>query len=343
MFITLETRPSIGLRPEHSKISRSDWDVLADYWYPVAIAATVGSDPVSVKLLDMELVLYRSAPDHITCAVDICPHRHIHLSGGRVEAGQIVCPFHGLRFDGEGQCKQVPALGRDAKLPAGYRVKTFPTRERFGLLWTCIGDAEKYDLPAFPALEGVEPSDLAFATPYIWPISAPRQVENFVDLAHLPLVHANTLGGDPTRALKPGRIEETNDAVILHANYVESNRDGSDRPSTFRYRVVLPFAVDFTTAADADPDHAMKSVNIPSPTSAHESLVFQITLMPGSTDEQKQGLITMLDRVNQEDIVMLRGLATADMPLDHKHEIHLPVDNICHAYRKRLRDLGLGR
>lgn len=342
MFIPLDESPNVGLRPAHSAIRPGDWDVLAGFWHPVAIAADIGDEPVAARLLDVELVIYRGEDGTIAVAVDLCPHRHVRLSGGKMIDGQIECPFHGLRFDATGQCQHVPALGRKAKLPPSYRVKTFPVEQRYGLVWTCLNGESTVPIPHLPAMIDVAPEDLTYGLPSLWPISAPRQIENFIDLAHLPLVHAATLGGDPTRALKPGRVEHTNDAVILHASYTETAHDGSPRPASYIYRVVLPFTIDFNVVFPEEPDHQLVSANLVSPTSAHECNVFQLHVVDGS-QEMRDGLIKALDVVNHEDISMLAGLAIADLPLDQKHEIHLPVDNICGAYRGRLRDFGLGR
>ena len=38
---------------------------------------------------------------------------------------------------------------------------------------------------------------------------------------------------------------------------------------------------------------------------------------------------------------VFQHLAVPDLPLDARHEVHLPVDNISHAYRQRLREFGL--
>lgn len=340
MFIPLVNKPSDSLRPSSSAISANDWAVLANFWYPVALAAQVGSEPVAVKLLDVELVLYRSNEGTVTAALDACPHRHVRLSAGTVVDGQIICPFHGLRFNGAGRCTHVPALGARNNLPPSYRVRTFEVRERHGLLWTCIGESPVPDLPTLPLISQTPADELNYLSPEIWPVSAARQVENFIDIAHLPFVHAATLGGDQAAAIKPGRIEQQADGVVMRANYVETSH--GVRHCTYTYRVVLPFAIEFKVEVDGDPDFLLESCDLPSPISAHQCKVFQILRYRG-TPEEREGLARGLAAVNQEDIVVLSAMTVPDLPLDQHHEIHLPVDNISNAYRGRLRDLGLGQ
>lgn len=341
MFVPIDA-PAEPLRPAVSAIAPGDWAILADYWYALARVEDIGEAPVTARLLDVELVLFRDQGGTIVAALDRCPHRHVRLSGGAMVNGQIECPFHGLRFDGTGHCRYVPALGREAKLPAHYRVQTFPLRERYGLVWTCLGDPAKHDLPTLPQFEDIDPADITFGPITDWPISAPRQIENFIDLAHLPFVHANTLGGDRNRALKPGRIEQQPDGIIQHAEYLEGGPDGTDRLGKYRYRVVLPFVIDFQVEYPDHPEHRLISCDIATPASAYVSRVFQLHRVEGGRSAG-QPLVDMLEVVNGEDREVLASLALPDLPLVMNREIHLPVDRVSDAYRTRLRELGLGK
>jgi len=346
MFIPVSQKPSDSLRPANSGISANDWSVLADFWYPVAIARDVTDKPAKARLLDVDLVLFRGPEGTVGATIDECPHRQIRLSSGQVIDGQVVCPFHGLRFDTGGRCRLVPTVGAGKKLPAGYRVRAFPTRERYGLIWTCLGDPAKHDVPDFPDLAGVPDAQIGIGPPLVWPVSAPRQIENFFDLAHLPLVHRRTLGGDPDGFVKPGHVEQRPDAVLLTTDYIETPEGGTPRPCKFIYRIVLPFAIDFTVHGEGE--HVMHAFNIPCPISAHESRVFQLIKIAAAESleaslEIQRNMVSFFDVINQEDLDVLKELVLPDLPLDQHHEIHLPVDNICGAYRMRLRELGLGR
>lgn len=341
MFVPIDA-PEQSLRPDASGISPNDWSILADFWYAVARAEDIGTSPVRSKLLDVELVLFRDVDGRIAVQLDRCPHRHVRLSGGEVIDGQIECPFHGLRFDGSGQCRHVPALGREAKLPGSYRVQTFPTREKYGLVWTCLGDPARYEVPSLPRFDELDPAQITFGPIKDWLISAPRQIENFIDLAHLPFVHAKTLGGDRGMPLKPGRIEQQDDGIIQHAEYVETGHDGADRLGVYRYRVILPFTIDFQVTYPDHPGDGLVSSDIATPVSAHVSRVYQLHRVEGGR-AAGQKLVDMLELVNDEDRAVLADLTLPDLPLVMNREIHLPVDKVSDAYRSRLRDLGLGR
>ena len=87
--------------------------VLRRCWHPVARPAEVTERPQQFLLLGEPWVLYR-AEGRIVAFADRCPHRHAPLSLGHCEAGVLQCAYHGWRFDGDGRCIEIPALGDGA-------------------------------------------------------------------------------------------------------------------------------------------------------------------------------------------------------------------------------------
>ena len=340
MFIYTSVNPPFLLRPQASGISENDWGVLSRFWYPVAYEHEVEDTPVAAKLLDVDLVIFR-AGDEIGVALDRCPHRHIKLSAGTIVEDGIKCMYHGLVFNTGGQCTFVPSIDPGTKLPATWRLTSFPMQRRYGLVWTCLAQETDRDVPALLRDEDQDASRLLFVKARIWPVSAARQMENFIDLAHLPHIHSESLGGDPDNIIKPGNIEHTEDGIIQTAGYTEVPFGSTPRDVVFTYRVVLPFAIDFIVNDPTGGDQ--RTCNIPSPRSADECKVFQFSIDTRDMDDARRSLLNGWDIINQEDIGVLRHLAVPDLPLDARHEIHLPADNVSHAYRQRLREFGLGQ
>jgi vanillate O-demethylase monooxygenase subunit len=113
---------------------------LTGSWWPVATEASLTEsggwlpvrlhgEPWLLARLDGQLVAVR----------DECPHRRVPLSAGRrvdTTAGQQVeCRYHGWRFGPSGDCGAIPALGPEAVVPRGMRVRTAEVIARDGLLW----------------------------------------------------------------------------------------------------------------------------------------------------------------------------------------------------------------
>jgi phenylpropionate dioxygenase-like ring-hydroxylating dioxygenase large terminal subunit len=74
---------------------------------------------------------------------DICPHRGVPLSAGRVtDQNAVECPYHGWTFRTDGVCSAIPSLveGQDMD-PSRIRVRAYPLREQDGLLWIYMAAA----------------------------------------------------------------------------------------------------------------------------------------------------------------------------------------------------------
>src|SRR5437868_9820188 len=111
---------------------------LWDFWYPAARSTDLRAQKLAkALLLEVPLVLGRTAEGKAFAMRDACPHRGIPLSYGRVEGETVECCYHGWRFDAcSGQCVEIPSLTSQDKLKvervfAGH----FPCEERDGYIW----------------------------------------------------------------------------------------------------------------------------------------------------------------------------------------------------------------
>ena len=167
--------------------------IIENQWYPVLETREVARKPASVERLGMKLVFWRTVEGHAVAQLDRCPHLGASLGKGQVCQDRLVCPFHGFEFDAQGQCRHIPANGRQGKIPKGMAVRTFTLREAYGLVWLWWSEArEDYPpLPFFPELE----SGWRYGTITVdWPVHYTRAIENQLDVAHLAFVHRTTIG-----------------------------------------------------------------------------------------------------------------------------------------------------
>ena len=102
--------------------------------------------PVAMRLLDERVVVYRLSDGLVSAARDICYHRGVPLSLGHVEGDEIVCKYHGLRYDREGRCTCIPAHPGGAISPR-LRLDMFQAQERYGLVWVRLVDDGPRVLP----------------------------------------------------------------------------------------------------------------------------------------------------------------------------------------------------
>ena len=94
--------------PKNCTFSREDWNVLAACWHPIVYGDAITDQPQSFKLLDEELVVYRTAKG-VVVAMNLCIHRDARLSLGWLERDELVGAYHGFRYGFEGKCTGVPA------------------------------------------------------------------------------------------------------------------------------------------------------------------------------------------------------------------------------------------
>ena len=67
--------------------------LLRSYWQPIAAAEEMpmGGDPLPIRVMSEDLVLFRDDKDRLGLIGQFCPHRGTDLSYGRVEDGGLRC------------------------------------------------------------------------------------------------------------------------------------------------------------------------------------------------------------------------------------------------------------
>jgi phenylpropionate dioxygenase-like ring-hydroxylating dioxygenase large terminal subunit len=185
----------------------SSRDSLRDFWHPVALSSDIQDKPVAARLLDVDIVLWRSRGGAVAFK-DVCIHRGTPLSLGWIADDQLVCPYHGWCYAANGAVTHIPALDGGRVIKA--RAKQYHCTERYGLVFVCLGE------PCHPLYEIPEFDSSNFRThivgPVHWRAFAARSNENFMDDAHLPWVHDGSLGNRDKVSPIPRRkvIEEAN-------------------------------------------------------------------------------------------------------------------------------------
>ncbi|CAA0079922.1 Methylxanthine N1-demethylase NdmA [Halioglobus japonicus] len=165
--------------------------MLINLWYVAEWSDKVGVDPVRVKMLGQQLVLFRDEAGKVHCLADTCLHRGGSLSKGWVTQGNVTCPYHGWQYNGDGRCVVIPSeMEEGTKIPDKARVDSYPTEERYGMIWVFMGDLpedERYPIPPFP--EFGDPNWRDVRSEWVWQADSARVLENGIDIAHASWVH----------------------------------------------------------------------------------------------------------------------------------------------------------
>jgi phenylpropionate dioxygenase-like ring-hydroxylating dioxygenase large terminal subunit len=163
-------------------------------WYAVLEASELkASRPLAFKRFGIDLVGWRTCRGEAVIILDLCPHRRARLSGGKLTQDQITCPFHGFQFDKKGSCVHVPETGKPAE---NLKVQSFLTAESHGFIWLyySLDSAGRGPTGQPPWFDGLDHLTRYSLLAEQWPTHISRCIENQLDYAHLPFVHATTIG-----------------------------------------------------------------------------------------------------------------------------------------------------
>ena len=77
-------------------------------WYVAGWSSEFGNDLSAVKILDENIVIFRTSKGQVVAMEDRCPHRFLPLSMGKLFEDEIQCGYHGITYNCEGQCVRIP-------------------------------------------------------------------------------------------------------------------------------------------------------------------------------------------------------------------------------------------
>lgn len=312
--------------------------VLLNDWHPVALAERLAEGQIQgVRLLGEQVVLWRTSQG-VVAWEDLCPHRGTPLSMGRVEGETLICGYHGWAYNHEGQCVRFPAHPRQTP-PANARVhKVYKATERYGLIWVCLGTPEQ-DIATFP--EWDDPTyRKVLCGPYPANASAPRFVENFLDVAHFPYVHEGLLG-DPNHA----EIEKY-DIIVgpegITANDIriwQPDPDGLGVPATvtYTYSVFRPF-IAYLRKTTGPSFVIYLALN---PVTETSCIGWMWLAMNYGHDTPAETIRAFEDKIVAQDLPIVEAQKPERLPLDLQAELHHRSDALAIAYRKRLKEWGV--
>ncbi len=337
---------ALGDLPRDCTFTETDWHALAPFWYPVAFSHEVADKPHAVRLLDERIVVYRLSDGSLVAAKDICCHRGVPLSLGSVDKDEIVCRYHGLRYNQEGRCTYIPAHPGGSISPR-LHLHLFRVQEAYGLVWVRLVDSGPVPFPQLD--EWLEPSYLQVLPNSVeMKASAGRQVEGFLDVSHFAFVHTETFGEPDNPVVPDYPVTNTNGGFV--ADYISTVSNYSHgykhlNPPGFlwrrRFEVFLPFTAKLSIFF---PNNGQLHIlNAAAPISSRKTRLFVPICRNFDRDAPLQATLDFNHQVFAEDQAIVEQQYPEDLPIDLQAEAHFPADRSSIAYRKGLAALGLGR
>jgi len=171
-------------------------NLMRRYWVPALLSSEIAEPDgpqVRVPLLGEKLLAFRNTDGRACLISEFCSHRGVSLYFGRNEENGIRCAYHGVKFDGDGRCVEVPSSPQAC---SRMHIKGYPCVERGGIVWAYMGPPEKQPQP--PELEWCTlPREHVYVSKRLQYSSYLQAMEGGIDTAHVSYVHRYEVDNDP--------------------------------------------------------------------------------------------------------------------------------------------------
>lgn len=156
-------------------------------WYAAALSSEVTRTPLRRRILNQDILLYRTEAG-LPCALqNRCAHRGFPLHSGWLKGDRIVCGYHGMEYGPDGVCAYAPTADRPA--PA-LKLQRYPLIERGPFIWIWMSAAANADSSLLPDHDWLLNPEwdhlhgsLHARCSYV------RMNENLFDVSHFPFLH----------------------------------------------------------------------------------------------------------------------------------------------------------
>ncbi|MCA9706055.1 MAG: Rieske 2Fe-2S domain-containing protein [Myxococcales bacterium] len=198
-----------------------------DWFSPLRSSDVVPGKITNFSFMGHDLIAFRDAAGEAHVLDATCPHFGAHRGvGGRVVDGCVRCPFHGLHFDGRGQCvkgdfvaeprhlrhvKSTPWTVHEAADLVVIRRGAGRRRPDRALCFTEPGFFDGWSPPVTNAGRRLAPTNVFFPT------------ENIIDIQHFYAVHFWELQAIEQQ---PGEVEDGSFSAVMRMNW----RAGAQSP-----------------------------------------------------------------------------------------------------------------
>ena len=331
--------------------------LIQNEWYVVAFANELARSLIRRTILGHHLVMYRTQSGEPVALHDRCAHRSFPLSAGRLDGDTIVCGYHGMRYDREGNCIEVPS---QKSCPRGIGVRNYPLVESGPLVWGWMGKGEA-DFQKLPDTSWLAQGKWPYSQGYFHlPANYVSLHENLLDLTHLTFVHAKSFG-TPDYASAPYECTATDNRFRITRRVVPTRlppvwakptrieHDQAARITTSEFvtpgmHVVEAVFYDCRLPENARPEFRIRTAHLPTPETNQSTHYFIVHGRDfGHEDPGITGFMhEQLFKAFQEDIEALTRLEQVlEDPGEPYYEISVASDQPSVAMRRYLKKRAL--
>jgi phenylpropionate dioxygenase-like ring-hydroxylating dioxygenase large terminal subunit len=269
------------------------------------------------------------------------------MPAGRVVDTVLLEERVSFAVDGDGKVaawRSRPKPGSGEPVDLAKLDGTLPAKSAYGYVWTSLGDPPA-DIFPIPEFDEPDRRKLNAATIGV-NVSAPRAIENFLDMGHFPYVHTDILGAEPHTEVKEYDVEISADRDEIVATRCRFFQPMASTASTggadveYIYRVPHPYC-----------SVLYKS----SPVDENRLDVIAVFLQPLDQEHVRAHmLLCVLDEENEDKVIkrfqqtifgqdkpILENQFPKRLPLDPRAETPIRADKSAISYRRWLSRKGV--
>jgi phenylpropionate dioxygenase-like ring-hydroxylating dioxygenase large terminal subunit len=226
----------------------------------------------------------------------------------------------------------------------GQRGPSLPYRERYGCVWTTLGEPEReiFDIP-----EASE-SDRRFV-PCGWVkmrASGLRVVENFLDMAHFPFVHKDILGSIDHAEVPQYSSElrrDVDEVWASNCSFFQPRIAATETEGAFvhlTYRVPTPFVVMLYRVCPTAPDRLDAIALFIQPMEENLCRAQPVMYLVDAISDHTS-LLNFEQVIFLQDRIILENQRPLLLPLEPRSETPTRADSSSIVYRRWIKEKGL--
>ncbi|MCB1848364.1 MAG: Rieske (2Fe-2S) protein [Halieaceae bacterium] len=169
-------------------------------WFIVAESSELDKGPMAVRFFGQDLALYRGESGRPVLLDAYCAHMGTHLTastsamivknGLQIEGDSIRCPYHGWRYNAEGDVDDIPYF--DGPCPKSASIRSYPVVDNMGCVMAWFDPDDREPDYAAPFLkEWDDPQWVNWELDHLGELSIhPQEIlDNMADVRHLGPTH----------------------------------------------------------------------------------------------------------------------------------------------------------
>ena len=318
-----------------------------NFWYPIGKSEDItDKEPYRAQVLGLPFVAFRDDQGMPHVLSDTCVHRGGSLSKGWVKDNCVVCPYHGWRFSGGGNCELIPSIGAEGKVPARAKVDSYPVQEKYGIVFAFLGDQSEeerlplYDIKEFGQEGWHANSIMILDVDYYYE----RSMENGMDPAHNEFVHPTHgfSGANPDYRVKDFEVVDLDQG---HGAWFWNDMESSEYKDSTMKQIRDGAGVTKAGSGNYGPNTLITWIHITetnwfhqyffeAPVNEKKTRIFFVNMrncmMDPALDERFHARNI---EVAKQDIEILTELDPIRTPISNTKEILMPSDRAVAAYR----------